>query len=133
MILSLRAGPRGTCTLTVSPRLWPIRARPTGDSFESLLSDGSASAEPTILNFVDLSVFWSFTCTVAPTLTMSVSTDFASITRALRSFSSRSEICFSSIACSFLASSYSAFSEMSPNSRASLMRSATSRRRSPLR
>jgi hypothetical protein len=34
----------------------------------------------------------------------------------------------SSIACSFLASSYSEFSEMSPNSRASLMRSATSRR-----
>jgi hypothetical protein len=32
-----------------------------------------------------------------------------------------------------LASSYSAFSEMSPNSRASLMRSATSRRRLPLR
>src|SRR5436305_12270516 len=34
----------------------------------------------------------------------------------------------STIACSFLASSYSEFSEMSPNSRASLMRSATSRR-----
>ena len=34
----------------------------------------------------------------------------------------------SSIACSFLAWSYSAFSLMSPNSRASLMRSATSRR-----
>ena len=34
----------------------------------------------------------------------------------------------SSMACSFLASSYSEFSEMSPNSRASLMRSATSRR-----
>src|SRR4051812_18823504 len=33
------------------------------------------------------------------------------------------------MACSFLASSYSEFSEMSPNSRASLMRSATSRRR----
>ena len=34
----------------------------------------------------------------------------------------------SSMACSFLASSYSEFSEMSPKSRASLMRSATSRR-----
>src|SRR3954462_9195732 len=75
VIFSLRAGPRGTCTLTVSPRLWPSSARPTGDSFESLLSAGLASAEPTILNFVDLSVFWSFTWTVTPTLTTSVSTD----------------------------------------------------------
>ena len=31
-------------------------------------------------------------------------------------------------ACSFLASSYSEFSDMSPNSRAALIRSATSRR-----
>ena len=46
VILSLRAGPRGTGTVTVSPRLWPSRALPTGDSFESLLSAGSASAEP---------------------------------------------------------------------------------------
>ena len=45
-----------------------------------------------------------------------------------RSFSSSPAILASSIACSFLASSYSAFSEMSPNSRASLMRPATSRR-----
>ena len=34
----------------------------------------------------------------------------------------------SSIACSFLASSYSEFSEMSPNSRELRMRSATSSR-----
>src|SRR3954453_2510203 len=39
----------------------------------------------------------------------------------------------SSIACSFLASSYSEFSVISPNSRASLMRAATSRRFSPER
>ena len=118
VIFSLRAGPRGTGTETISPRLWPIRALPTGDSLESFCSDGFASAEPTILYFVDLSVFWSFTWTVTPTVTDSVSTCFSSITRALRSFSSRSAICFSSIACSFLASSYSEFSEMSPNSRA---------------
>jgi len=48
VILSLRAGPRGTATLTTSPRLRPISAAPTGDSFESLFSAGSASAEPTI-------------------------------------------------------------------------------------
>src|SRR4051812_13671168 len=52
------------------------------------------------------------------------------MTVAERSLSSRSAICFSSIACSFFASSYSAFSAMSPNSRAARMRSATSRRRS---
>ena len=46
----------------------------------------------------------------------------------LRSLSSSWAIRASSIACSFLAWSYSAFSLMSPNSRASLMRSATSRR-----
>ena len=45
-----------------------------------------------------------------------------------RSRSSSCRMRCSSIACSFLASSYSEFSEMSPNSRASLMRSATSRR-----
>ncbi len=50
------------------------------------------------------------------------------MTDAERSFSSSDAIRASSIACSFLASSYSEFSEMSPNSRASLMRSATSRR-----
>src|SRR4051812_44422951 len=130
VIFSLRAGPRGTGIDTVSPRLWPIRAAPTGDSLESLFSPGLASGAPTILYLVDLPVFWSFTCTVTPTPTASLPTDFSSITRAPRSFSSRSEICFSSMACSFLASSYSEFSEMSPNSRASLIRAATSRLRS---
>ena len=51
------------------------------------------------------------------------------MTVAERSLSSSWAMRASSIACSFLASSYSAFSEMSPNSRASLMRAATSRRR----
>jgi hypothetical protein len=49
VILSLRAGPRGTCTDTTSLRRWPSSARPTGDSFESLFSAGFASAEPTIV------------------------------------------------------------------------------------
>ena len=47
MILS-RIAPAGTATSTVSPFLCPSRARPTGDSFESRLRAGSASAEPTI-------------------------------------------------------------------------------------
>src|ERR1035437_108335 len=60
---------------------------------------------------------------------MSVPMSAESITVAERSLSSSEAIRASSIACSFLASSYSAFSEMSPNSRASLIRPATSRRR----
>ena len=63
-----------------------------------------------------------------PTETAPASIDFWSITVALRSFSSSVAMRASSMACSFLAWSYSAFSLMSPNSRASLMRSATSRR-----
>src|SRR4051794_18827822 len=129
VILSLRAGPRGTCTDTTSLRLWPISARPTGDSLESLFSDGFASAEPTIVNFCDLPVFSSLTETTEPTWTASVEMSFGSTTWAERRRSSSWAMRCSSIICSFFASSYSEFSEMSPNSRASLMRSATSRRR----
>ena len=48
MILNLILLPRGVCTSTVSPFLWPRIARPTGDSFESRRSAGLASAEPTM-------------------------------------------------------------------------------------
>ena len=41
--------PRGAETSTVSPFFLPMIALPTGDSFESFNSDGSASAEPTIV------------------------------------------------------------------------------------
>src|SRR5438270_1380858 len=128
VIFSLRAGPRGTDTETTSLRLRPISARPTGDSLDSLFSVGLASAEPTIVYLVDLPVFSSLTWTIEPTCTTSVVTSLASMTVARRSFSSSWAMRCSSIACSFLASSYSEFSAMSPNSRASLMRSATSRR-----
>ena len=47
-ILYFRA-PRGAETSTVSPFFFPMIALPTGDSFESFSSDGSASAEPTIV------------------------------------------------------------------------------------
>src|SRR3954447_17906100 len=110
----------------VSPRLRPSSALPTGDSLDSFISPGLASAEPTILYFTDFSVFWSLTWTVEPTDTTSVDTEPSSMTDAERSLSSSSAICFSSIAWSFLASSYSEFSEMSPKARASLIRSATS-------
>src|SRR5690348_7521285 len=105
--------PRGVANETSSPRLRPIRALPTGDSLESLASAGSASAEPTIVYFVDFPPS-SLTWTTEPTRTTSVPRSDWSITVAERSFSSSEAIRASSIACSFLASSYSAFSEMSP-------------------
>src|SRR5439155_3954083 len=76
----------------------------------------------------DLPDFWSLTRTCEPIDTTSLSAFFSSTTVALRSLSSSAEIRASSMACSFLAWSYSAFSAMSPNSRASFIRSATSRR-----
>ena len=88
---------------------------------------GSASVEPTIVYVSDLPLS-SLTWTCEPTRTTSADSSEASITDAERSLSSSVAMRDSSIACSFLASSYSEFSEMSPNSRASLMRSATSRR-----
>lgn len=48
MILNLILLPRGVVTSTVSPFLRPRMARPTGDSLESFLSAGFASAEPTM-------------------------------------------------------------------------------------
>src|SRR3954470_15563694 len=66
--------------------------------------------------------------TTDPTRTRSGESSDGLITDAERSLSSSDAMRASSMACSFLASSYSEFSEMSPNSRASLMRSATSRR-----
>ena len=39
--------PAGVSTSTLSPTLWPMRARPTGDSMEILPSSGAASALPT--------------------------------------------------------------------------------------
>ena len=115
-------------TLTASPFLRPSSALPTGDSLESRLLAGSASVEPTIVYVDDLPESSSLTWTSEPTRTTSLSSSEASITEAERSLSSSVAMRASSIACSFLASSYSEFSEMSPNSRASLMRSATSRR-----
>ena len=88
----------------------------------------SASVEPTIVYWSDLPEPSSLTLTSEPTRTTSLESSLASITDAERSLSSSDAMRASSIACSFFASSYSEFSEMSPNSRASLMRPATSRR-----
>src|SRR5581483_1719060 len=128
LVILSRRSPLGVVITTSSPRLRPSSALPTGDSLDSLASAGLASAEPTIVYLTDLPPS-SLTWTTEPTRTWSVPRSDWSITVAERSFSSSEAIRASSIACSFLASSYSAFSEMSPNSRASLIREATSRRR----
>jgi hypothetical protein len=103
-------------------------ALPTGDSFESFRSAGFASAEPTMKYSVVSFASTSRSLTTAPTETMLVSTRLVSITWAFASRSSSCAIRCSSIICSFFASSYSAFSAISPNSRAAAMRSAISRR-----
>src|SRR5215831_5162987 len=103
-------------------------ALPTGDSFESLFSAGFASAEPTMWYSNVCFALTSRIRTFDPTETVSFEISFFVITRADSRRSSSWAILCSSIACSFFASSYSAFSAMSPNSRATRMRSATSRR-----
>src|SRR5262249_34947076 len=47
--VSSRVLPLGSWTFAVSPFLRPTSALPTGDSLDSLLADGSASVEPTIV------------------------------------------------------------------------------------
>src|SRR5581483_3436539 len=127
MILNFRA-PRGAATSTTSPFWRPMIALPTGDSFESLFSAGFASAEPTMWYSNVFPCCMSRRRTCEPIETASFEISFFVITRAERRRSSSCAILCSSIACSFFASSYSAFSAMSPNSRATRIRSATSRR-----
>ena len=66
MILSFRLGPRGTWTVTMSPRLWPTSALPTGDSLESLFSEGRPRRDPTMWYMTDWPDFWSLTQTLVP-------------------------------------------------------------------
>src|SRR6476660_8133251 len=120
--------PRGAATSTVSPFLRPMIARPTGDSFESLFTAGFASADPTMKYSIVLPALTSRRRTFVPTDTSPDLISFFVTTRALFSRSSSIAMRASRWACSFFAESYSAFSAMSPNSRASRMRSAISRR-----
>jgi hypothetical protein len=127
MILNLSV-PRGAETSTVSPFFLPMIALPTGDSLESLFSAGFASAEPTMWYSTVSFAATSRSFTLEPIETTSLAMSFFEMTRASRMRSSSVAILCSSSICSFLASSYSAFSAMSPNSRAMRIRSATSRR-----
>ncbi len=105
-------------------------ALPTGDSFDSLFSAGSASAEPTMWYSTVLFAPTSRRRTFVPIETSPDLISFFVTTRECASRSSSNAMRASRWACSFFAVSYSAFSAMSPNSRATRMRSATSRRRS---
>src|SRR5260370_690611 len=125
-MISILVEPPGVTTETSSPTCLPRRALPAGDSSEIRPLLGAASAEPTIVNASSPYSSWTFT--VEPTSTTPL-TCLPSVMLAFRtSFSSR-RIRPSTKPCSFLASSYSAFSLISPNSFAWRMRSATSGRR----
>ena len=118
--------PAGTFTTTFSPFLRPSRARPTGDSLEIRPAAGFASAEPTIMNVSGPSS--PSTLTVEPIWTWSVEV-CSSMSVAFLIMPSSVWMRPSTNACSFLASSYSAFSLRSPCSLASWIRWAISGRR----
>src|SRR5450756_203972 len=125
LIAYVKSLPFGSRTVIFSPALRPRSARPTGDSLEIFPSAGRASAEPTIENVSRPSRL--STTTVEPSAAWS-ERGFSMITAVL-SMPSRVWIRPSTKACSFLASSYSAFSERSPCCFASWIRAATSARR----
>lgn len=100
-----------------------------GLSLEMRLFKGSDSLAPTMVYSTSSLNSSSYTRTVVPMLTRSVATSESSITRAVRMVFSRSMISASKRDCSFLASSYSAFSLKSPKPRAIAICSATSARR----
>src|SRR2546429_3049467 len=125
-MISILVEPPGVTTETSSPTCLPSSALPTGDSSEMRPLLGSASAEPTMVKAS--SPYSSCTFTVDPTSTMPL-TCLPSMMLAFRTSFSRRRTRPSTKPCSFLASSYSAFSLMSPNSLAWRIRSATSGRR----
>src|SRR5699024_9167481 len=118
--------PSCVSTVTISPTDFPISACPTGDSLEIFPSRLFASVEPTILNSISSSNVMSNTLTVHPTLILSKSTSSSTTTSAFFRIPSSSSIRASISLCSSFAASYSAFSERSPCSLASLILAATS-------
>src|SRR5256714_7691212 len=125
-MINILVEPPGVITETSSPTCFPRSALPTGDSSEMRPLLGSASADPTMVKAS--SPYSSCTLTVDPTSTMPL-TCLPSMMLAFRTSFSRRRTRPSTKPCSFLASSYSAFSLMSPNSLACRIRSATSGRR----
>ena len=117
--------PAGTWTVTFSPFFLPSNARPTGLSLLIRPSVGLASVEPTMVKLCEPS--GPVTLTVEPIWTWSLLV-FSSIRVAFLMSDSTIWMRPSTNACSFLASSYSAFSVRSPCSLASWIRWAISGR-----
>src|SRR5262249_55557832 len=117
-----RQAPRGACTSTVSPRLCPRSAAPSGEVGETV------PAPPTALTSTVL-----FSPPPSPTPTtgpIPTSSPLASSTiSAWSSRARRLRMRASSSPCSFFAAWYSKFSDRSPNSRAFLIAATTSVRR----
>ena len=125
--------PAGVSTSTISSLCAPIRAFPTGDSLEIFPSRLFASVEPTIWNSISSSYSRSSTSTLHPILILSESTSSSTTTSAFFRIFSISSILASISRCSSFAASYSAFSERSPCSLASLILPAISLRLFTLR
>ena len=110
--------PAGTSTSTVSPLRLPSRAAPMGLSELIFMFLGSVSFAPTMVMVCSIFMVRFCTFTVLPTPITSVLTSSSSTTTQLRRVFSISTILASMRLCSFLASSYSAFSLRSPKPRA---------------
>ena len=118
--------PSGASTSTTSPFFLPSKAFPIGDSFEILFSTKFTSVEPTIVYSISSSNSSSYNLTVFPIWTVFVSISLLSITFACLIFASNSAICCSFSDWAFFASSYSEFSDKSPNPLATFILSAIS-------
>ena len=118
--------PAGAWTSTIWFFLDPSKAIPIGDSFDILFCNKSASVEPTIVYDTSSSNSSSHNLTVFPTWTVFVSISESSIILAYLTLFSNSAILSSFAACALLASSYSEFSDKSPNPKATFILSAIS-------
>ena len=118
--------PPGVSTFTISPTCFPSNAFPTGDSLEIFPFKLFASVEPTILYSNSSSNSISKILTLHPMLILSRSTSSSTTTSAFFKIFSMSSMRASISLCSSFAASYSAFSERSPCSLASLILPATS-------
>jgi hypothetical protein len=119
---------QGVFTFILSHFFFPRRAFPIGDSFDifGTLNRISDSVVPTILKVSNSFFSHSRILTKAQIFTLFSFFPVSSIREIFLNCSSKSRILFSTCACSFLASSYSEFSERSQNEIASFNFSAIS-------
>ena len=118
--------PAGAFTSTTLFFFAPSKAAPSGDSFDILFSNRFTSVEPTIVYSISSLNSISSTFTTFPICTTSVSISFSSIILACLNLFSNSAIFTSFSACAVFASSYSEFSDKSPNPKATFILSAIS-------